>query len=36
MEERSKSPLNTLLNLMKSLPRGGGVVIAAKGGLTSY
>ena len=36
LEEWSKIPINTLLNLVESLPRTVEAVIAAKGGLTSY
>lgn len=36
MEAWSKNPINTLLNLQESLPRGGKAVIAAKAGLKSY
>ncbi|KAK3557283.1 hypothetical protein QTP70_026274, partial [Hemibagrus guttatus] len=36
LEERSKVPINTLLNLVESLPRRVEAVIAAKGGTTPY
>ncbi|KAK3509537.1 hypothetical protein QTP70_001254, partial [Hemibagrus guttatus] len=36
VEERSKIPINTLLNLVESLPRRVEAVIAAKGGTTPY
>ena len=36
LEEWSKIPINTLLNLVESLPRRVEAVIAAKGGPTSY
>ncbi|KAK3507610.1 hypothetical protein QTP70_030801, partial [Hemibagrus guttatus] len=36
LEERSKIPINTLLNLVESLPRRVEAVIAAKGGTTPY
>uniref|UniRef100_A0A667WWW4 Tc1-like transposase DDE domain-containing protein n=1 Tax=Myripristis murdjan TaxID=586833 RepID=A0A667WWW4_9TELE len=36
LEEWSKIPINTLLNLVDSLPRRVEAVIAAKGGPTSY
>ena len=36
LEEWSKIPLSTLLNLMESLPRRVEAVTAAKGGPTSY
>ena len=36
LEEWSKMPVNTLLNLVKSLPRRIEAIIVAKGGLTSY
>ena len=36
LEEWSKNPINTLLNLVESLPRRVEAVVAAKGGLTSY
>ncbi|KAL7857365.1 hypothetical protein SRHO_G00162640 [Serrasalmus rhombeus] len=36
LEERSKIPINTLLNLVERLPRKVEAVIAAKGGPTSY
>ena len=36
LEEWSKIPINTLVNLVESLPRRVEAVIAAKGGPTSY
>ena len=36
LEEWSKISINTLLNLVESLPRRVEAVIAAKSGLTSY
>ena len=36
LEEWSKIPINTLLNLVESLPRRVEAVIAAKGAPTSY
>ncbi|KAK3507703.1 hypothetical protein QTP70_034715 [Hemibagrus guttatus] len=36
LEERSKIPINTLLNLVESLPRRVEAVVAAKGGTTPY
>jgi len=36
LEEWSRIPMNTLLNLVESLPRRVEAVIAAKGGPTSY
>ena len=36
LEEWSKIPINTLLNLVESLPRRAEAVIAAKAGPTSY
>jgi len=36
LEEWSKIPINTLINLMESLPRRVEAFIAAKGGPTSY
>jgi len=36
LEEWSKIPINTLLNLVESLPRRVEAVIAAKGGPTPY
>jgi len=36
LEEWSKIPLNTLVNLVKSLPRRVEAVIAAKDGPTSF
>ena len=36
LEEWSKIPINTLLNLVESLPRRVEAVIATKGGPTSY
>ena len=36
LEEWSKNPINTLVNLVESLPRKVEAVLAAKGGPTSY
>ena len=36
LEEWSKIPINSLVNLVESLPRRAEAVIAAKGGLSSY